>query len=1151
MKNVYRTYCDRLFDLGEKNKCILMTSLPRNKFFDLSVMPDALDFLNGKICSLSLTFNYDPEEKYYVGFPYLFLKRNEKISVQAPLLFFPVRITDGAVEQAGGPFPNRALFLISEKTKRKKLFDALSDAEHITTQSFLNLLEECGYTFERPKNDPLISFSEATPTRKRPQIKNVAVLGPFPAMTEMQEDYYSLQKKNLYNGILRQLLTGKSKKTKTLKGKTYLTEELDSSQKKAVLSGDKNIVLFGPPGTGKSQTIAGIIGNNLASGKKVLVVCQKKIALEVIFSRLKELKNKSFLCIDPKNEKSLFFDALSASYTHATEVSDNTIEKEYEKTEEELKKEYGLLEKLNDALQEKLPFGLTLQEMYELSCRNPETETERQLVEDFKETGLINLTYEKIVSDVNVVVNGKLTDKFIEYQKIMQNNDLACHIQDADVELLGKVKERCKIISTPFPFSETPYGRFILPYYLDGATIKKSTSMLFNYIHPHLKRFSFLSVFPLFFPILFFIEKRKKETEAYVRSFYEKFGKYESEFDPLKSFFEKDGYTKTICALSCGADLMPQVEKTVDNYLAIRTIKNVFSDLSPEIKSLLAYAYAHSVKTAESMNEILKKVIPVRVYYELLRYDPQAEKTLSLTKRHQEIVDHILALEKKLTKIGRSIALKKCDENYLSFHSSLGVEKKKEFIFAMKNHNKSVRECYFHYENFIMNLLPCLLTTPEVASKILPLQKDIFDVVIFDEASQLPMENALPSLYRGKTAIVSGDDKQLSPAYTFSRKISENETEIPESVQKARSLFDLAVTVFSPVSLKFHYRSEYRELIDFSNKYFYNEELFVAPNPHIPNNAPVEYVKVNGKRTKRKNNREADEIVRLASEYVKRYSVGIITLNAEQCDLIEEKMKNKRLFGQGFSDEQKVFVKSIENVQGEERDVILISVGYAPDENGRLFARYGVLGTEGGEKRLNVAVTRAKKKTVVVTSLEPEELPVASVKNEGPKMLKRFLEYAKTVSATYKNFNTSSVNNNVTEMEAWLVERLRDIGYDVRYPYEAKDRELAFAVYDQEQNRYLIGVETDVRAYRSGKTVAERDIDKPRFMRSKGWRVVRIWTRDLWLSPKNVLSDLCFLLEKERQSGGLSVCLNTSLSLSASIEVTQDRSGKIGKESVF
>ncbi|MBO4540211.1 MAG: hypothetical protein J5781_08010, partial [Clostridia bacterium] len=571
----------------------------------------------------------------------------------------------------------------------------------------------------------------------------------------------------------------------------------------------------------------------------------------------------------------------------------------------------------------------------------------------------------------------------------------------------------------------------------------------------------------------------------------------------------------------------------------------VFSSLPEEIKSLLLYCYEHSEKTPESMNDILNKVAPIRAYYELLTFEPQAEKTLSLTERHRDTVETILSLQEKRIELGRKVAADKCNENILGF-KALFKEKSKEFLFQLGTPTRTVRQVYSEFGEYVTRLLPCLLTTPEVVSNILPLKKETFDIVIFDEASQLSVENAVPSLYRGKTAIVVGDDKQLPPLAVFSKKTAEQDDEnIPESVVKARSLLDLAVTVFSSVELTHHYRSERRELIDFSNKYFYGGRLRVVPNPLPQADPPIDYIKVRGKRINGKNEREAEEAARLAVSYSKTGTVGIIAFNGDQSELIAQKIEKKMLKDPAFSKRwSDCFVKSIENVQGEEKDVIIFSVGYAPDKNGKIYARFGYLGMDGGEKRLNVAVTRAKKKMVIVTSIDPEELSVSNVKNDGPKLLKRFLEYAKNVSerASFPLFGEAE--NKETETEKEIGEKLREIGYDVQAG-RSVDPALSLALYDRERNRFLLGIETDELSYRQGGSVYERDVDKTDFFRRKGWKIIRIWTRDWWLSPQNVIQKICFEAEKERAKKDLSIRFSAALPLPAGAVIPQDGTWEI------
>jgi hypothetical protein len=227
-----------------------------------------------------------------------------------------------------------------------------------------------------------------------------------------------------------------------------------------------------------------------------------------------------------------------------------------------------------------------------------------------------------------------------------------------------------------------------------------------------------------------------------------------------------------------------------------------------------------------------------------------------------------------------------------------------------------------------------------------------------------------------------------------------------------------------------------------------------------------------------------------------------------------------------------IFIKNLENVQGDERDIIIFSIGYAPNEMGKLYTNFGSLSTEGGENRLNVAITRAKTKIIVVTSIEPEDLRVDTAKNQGPKLLRDYLTYVRSVSdgdiahtkallegicpterATYK------IETGLAGVEQQIKERLEAAGYTVHTALGNKNNRISLAVYDEKLDKYLVGVELDRDAFESSDSALERDVYKPKFLEAHGWHILRVWCRDWWLSPARVVRSIINTAEKNRTSG--------------------------------
>ncbi|MGU2531076.1 DEAD/DEAH box helicase, partial [Pseudomonas aeruginosa] len=313
----------------------------------------------------------------------------------------------------------------------------------------------------------------------------------------------------------------------------------------------------------------------------------------------------------------------------------------------------------------------------------------------------------------------------------------------------------------------------------------------------------------------------------------------------------------------------------------------------------------------------------------------------------------------------------------------------------------------------LMSLRPVWLMNPDLASRVLPLKAGLFDTVIYDEASQMPVEFALPTLYRGRVTVVSGDEKQMPPTAFFSSRVESDEAELfdgeaPDEdadeeqreayedtwnrreIKDCPDLLQLARNALPSTTLQIHYRSAYRELIGFSNASFYGNRLSVPvrhPQANILRIKPLELIQVNGLYQNQSNEREAERVVDYLAElwrqpYAARPSVGVVTFNRKQADLIEERLELRaeqdEAFRAAYSEERErsedgedmgVFVKNVENVQGDERDVIVFSSTFGRNGQGSFRRNFGVLGQTGGERRLNVAVTRARRKVVMITSM--------------------------------------------------------------------------------------------------------------------------------------------------------------------------------------
>ena len=409
-----------------------------------------------------------------------------------------------------------------------------------------------------------------------------------------------------------------------------------------------------------------------------------------------------------------------------------------------------------------------------------------------------------------------------------------------------------------------------------------------------------------------------------------------------------------------------------------------------------------------------------------------------------------------------------------------------------------LRKLLSEYEGEIFRLLPCWLTSPESVSAIFPL-REMFDLVIFDEASQCFAERGIPAMFRGKQIVVAGDDKQLKPNDLYRVRWQDDEEENPDL--EVDSLLDLSKRYLMQLALKSHYRSQSLELVDFSNQHFYDGQLTLLPRAenYLSTEPPVSYIHVDGQWENNTNRAEAHEIADLVFALVKKNpktEIGIVTFNAPQqlliLDLLDERFgKSKTAIP------ETLIVKNIENVQGDEKDIILFSIGYAPDITGKMNVHFGSLSMEGGENRLNVAITRAREKIILVTSIWPDQLHVEDTRNNGPKLLKKYLQYIKEVSeGKFKPYIKEEI---LSRPQPYLKDIIHTWG-EKKFPLGkiSKD-ELPFADVSALLNTKQKGlIMTDDELYRQNPSVKDLHASLPAVLESKKWKYLRTYSRNYW-----------------------------------------------------
>ena len=440
-----------------------------------------------------------------------------------------------------------------------------------------------------------------------------------------------------------------------------------------------------------------------------------------------------------------------------------------------------------------------------------------------------------------------------------------------------------------------------------------------------------------------------------------------------------------------------------------------------------------------------------------------------------------------------------------------------------KRKQKSVRALMKEAGEIIQLLKPCFLMSPLSVSTFIDSETVHFDTVVFDEASQIFPQDAIGSIYRADQLIVVGDSRQMPPSNFFNAEVNGDDyDDETEDITDFESILDICSATMRQLRLRWHYRSKCEQLIAFSNKNFYDGTLITFPaSVQKKDDFGVEYFHVDGifDRQSRTNAVEAQFIADKVFEHIEKYperSLGIVAFSIAQQDLIEKVILSRRqaspqteFFFTGDKKEP-FFIKNLETVQGDERDTIIFSVAYGRDADGRLLLNFGPLNKAGGERRLNVAVTRAKMNIKLVSSMRYTDIDLSRTSSEGARLLREYLDFAENGEIALRRSVTVGVDERYDSFfEQDVCEFLRRKGFEVDTQVGCSGYRIDLAVKRPGTSDYVLAVECDGASYHSARSARDRDRLRQEVLEGMGWRFYRIWSVEWFKNKAAAMENLC------------------------------------------
>lgn len=543
------------------------------------------------------------------------------------------------------------------------------------------------------------------------------------------------------------------------------------------------------------------------------------------------------------------------------------------------------------------------------------------------------------------------------------------------------------------------------------------------------------------------------------------------------------------------------------------------------IRSFVSYVEGKAPADLPSLAESFETNFRSDLFNQLVGRSP-ALRTFT-GNEHQANIEAFCQKDKEFTELSRQIVAATLAARIPSNadKSELGAEfgrLMKEV--GKKTKRKAVRQLISEHPNAIARVKPCFLMSPLSVAQFLDANTQSFDLVVFDEASQIQVWDSIGAIARGKQLIVVGDPHQLPPTSFFTAKgegdDTPNEDGSTVDADEESILDELRSFQLRERSLKWHYRSKQEGLIAFSNRTYYKNGLLTFPSSNTGSFGVTLKYLPNAVYDKGETSTNPIEAKALVDEFLRRIktkdgaklSYGIVTFSLPQREVVLKCLEDARRanpeieehFGEKCPvDGEPVFVKNLESVQGDERDVILFSICYGPDKEGKVSHNFGPLTQTGGHRRLNVAITRAKHEAIVFTCMKSEQIDLERTSATGVRDLKGFLEFAERGNLRAASLSSTKQALTTKGLEGLIAQRLESEGYQILTGIGMSNYRIDIGViHPKDPTKYVLGIECDGDCYQKAETARDRDSLRGGVLTTLGWRLHRVWSMDWWHNPE-------------------------------------------------